>query len=218
MGKRQLTWMISGIGLIICGAAAAVRGAFPGLFPSFTLTLVGVGAFAVSLILIGVGLSRDSSVVGRRPLGVVAMLVLAVWPVFSLFLVPLPAAAPPPGDPLLLVYGITSLLVPLAASAVAALEIARARVVPSPWRWAPSWALAAVVAVNVLAQGLMLVAGPERVQHFAGLIIALETMAFSAAVVGLGVLAIVLATRGAEPSHASPVPMTESRAPLAEMS
>lgn len=196
--RRQLTWVTAGAGLILFGVVGVVRTALPGLLPPLTFTLVGNGALAVSMVLFGVGLSRESSVVARGPIGVGALVVLGLWPLVTPFLVPFTGTIPTPGDPLLLVYGIALLAVPLIAAVVAVLSIARARVVPSPWRWAPLWALLALVGVELLVQGLMFAASPERVQSLAGLVVMLQAAVGFTATVGLGALAIFLAARASE--------------------
>ena len=196
--RRQLTRVTAGAGLILFGVVGAVRTALPGLLPPLTFTVIGNGVLAVSMVLFGVGLSRESSVVARGTVGIGALLMLGLWPLVTPFLVPFPGTSPTPGDPLLLVYGIALLAVPLIAAVVAVLSIARARVVPSPWRWAPLWALLALVGVELLVQGLMFAVGAERVQAMAGLIIVLQSAVGFTATVGLGALAIFLAARASE--------------------
>lgn len=194
--------MIAGAGLILFGVVGAVRTALPGLLPPLTFTLIGNVAFAASMLLFGVGLSRESSVVARRPLGAGALVVLGLWPLVTLFLVPFPGTIPTPGDPVLLVYGVALLGVTVIAAVVAVVSIVRAGVVPSPWRRVPAWALLAVVGVELLVQGLMVAAGPERVQALAGLIIVLQAAAGVTATVGLGALALFLAARDPEVTDA----------------
>lgn len=193
MDSRRLTWTLGGAGLILCGAIAVLRTLDPGLLvPSLASVLVGV-IFAASALLLAVGLSREASVVARRPLGMIVLAVLALWPfVQELLFVVLVSRLSGVG---LLALSWASILIPLAAALVAALVIARAGTVPRPWNWAPLWALAGAVVLQAAAQLIMVAVAPDAVQHFADLVTALQAVAYLLGTLALGVLAVALAAR-----------------------
>lgn len=163
--------------------------------PRQTSTLFVPVVYGASMILLAAGLSRGSSVVRRHPVGVSAMVLLALWPIIGMLAIPGMMTPPTPGDPTMLVLGLVSLAVPLAAAVVAALYVSRSGVVPLPWRWAPLWAAGAVVVLHVIAQGLMLAVGPEQTQALAAVFVAFETAAYLVHTAGLGILAVVLAAQ-----------------------
>lgn len=202
MESRRLTWTLGGAGLILCGAIAVLRTVAAGVVvPSLASALVGV-IFAASVLLLAVGLSREASVVARQPLGVAALAVLAVWPfVQELLFLRFATTLAVPG---LFVLSWAGILIPLAAALVAGLVIARAGTVPPPWNWAPLWALVGAFVLQVAAQLVMVAAAPDAVQGFAGLVIALQAVAYLLGTLVLGVLAVALAARVEVPS-AEPV-------------
>lgn len=65
---------------------------------------------------------------------------------------------------------------------------------PSPWSWAPLWALGAQTAIWVLPQ-VVGVSSPDALIEMAGLLSALGTLGFLTATLGLGMLAILLSSR-----------------------
>lgn len=202
MDSRRLTWTLGGAGLILCGAIAVLRTLDPGLLvPSLPSALVGV-IFAASVLLLAIGLSREASVVARQRLGVIALAVLALWPFAQELLFTVLASRLSGLGPLAL--GWASILIPLAAALVAGLVIARAGAVPRPWNWAPLWALAGAVVLQAAAQLTMVAAAPDAVQHFAGMVIALQAVAYLLGTMLLGVLTVALAARVELPS-AEPV-------------
>jgi hypothetical protein len=151
--------------------------------------------FAASILLFAIGLSRDASVVARRPLGLTAMAALALWPLaaFALSRALMPDA--PTNDSGWTIFGYVSLLVPAAAGLVAAAQIARSDTVPSPWRWAPLWVLGAYALAWAVPQIIFVTVRPESIQGFADLLLMLGSLASLSGTLGLGILAIVLAAQ-----------------------
>lgn len=183
------------MGLIACGVLGMLLGSFPYPPVGAALGIVGELIYAAAVLLFAVGLAREASVVARRPLGVWSLVVVALWPLAARVVAQLLAAQEPEGGPASMTFGYIALVVPVGAGLIAAVQIARAGVVPSPWRWAPMWALAAHVAAFVLAQLLILALGAAEVQLFAGVLSMLGVVAFLLGTLGLGVIALVCAAR-----------------------
>ncbi|MDL5350590.1 hypothetical protein [Microbacterium sp. zg-YB36] len=209
MQTRRTTWTIGGLGLIVCGLLAIFeytisRGPGAALF-----TFPGELPFAAMVLLFAIGLSREASVVNRKPLGMAALIVVAVWPIIASMLLPiLIQEQTSPGDgPTVFTY--IDLIVRVAAGVIAVIQIARAGIVPSPWRWAPLWAFAAHAAVWVVLQILLVGAGTADPQGLVSLILTLSLVANLVGTLGLGVIALVLALQ----SGAETVEVNRSPAP-----
>lgn len=204
MRQRRLTRMIGGIALVLCGVIGMLQSAVPGISQT-TSILVDV-VFAAAVLLFAIGLSREGSVVARRPLGVTALAVVAVWPLVMRsvqpFLPTMDAETFAAGldayreveDVLNTVYYV-SLAVSLAASLVACVQIARAGVVPKPWNLAPLWAFGVVLVAGILPQVLFASAAPGGAQAYADVAVLIGLIGFLARTLGLGIVALMLATR-----------------------
>jgi hypothetical protein len=100
-------------------------------------------------------LGRDS-VVARRPLGVATMIGFGVLPLLTdlvWVLAPIGAfAADDPGLAVLASIGYAQTVVTLMVGIVAAVQIGRARVVPTSMRWWPLLGLGVVVVVQLASQ------------------------------------------------------------------
>lgn len=188
---RQWTWMSGGLGLITSGVVGIMWFAVPELLPLAWARAASGAVFAASVLLLAVGRSRDSSVVLRRPLGMVAMTVLAVWSVFGGVRGLISGAAAT--QDLLVVLDNVSLFISTGAALVAAIEIARARTVPAPWRWAPSFALALQVVLWALPQIVVTSIRHEDVQAAASFLVLCSNLSLLVGTVGLGVVAVYLA-------------------------
>lgn len=132
-GDARTAWTIGGSLLI----AAA-------LFPLVTqgVFLPGVGMvsallWAGSLTVFAVGWRRNGSVVARRPLGTVALLVAAVIPALSVLLGALLPATEPSDAEWAVPLGQAIDVIFIAALVVASVQIARAGAVPARVRWLP---------------------------------------------------------------------------------
>lgn len=196
--------MIGGIGLIVCGVIGMLQYSLFGIAQATGIVLDVV--FAAAVLLFAVGLSREASVVARRPLGVIALAVVALWPLVTRAVQPfLPRmdaatfeagmAAYREAENVLTAVFFVNLLVSLAASLLASVQIARAGVVPRPWNWAPLWAWIASVTAGVIPQILFSAAGSAGTRVYTEIAVLLGTVGFLSRTLGLGILALVLAAR-----------------------
>ncbi|MCO7203752.1 hypothetical protein NH287_09650 [Microbacterium sp. CnD16-F] len=132
-----------------------------------------------------IGSSSHDSVTARRPLGTIALILLALWSsamrVIGLF--------QDPTNPTPIVPWEVTILIPLALSLVAVVQIARAGVVPRRWRWMPAIALGVQVASVALCQLLMM--DPATTMQTVGLASALGMIGFLAGTLGLGIVALL---------------------------
>lgn len=153
----------------------------------------GVAAFAAALVVFAVGLKGRGSVVARRMPGLIALLVLAAWPLLNAIgLLFVPTSAPTAAE--LEAYGVWATLagvVWLAAAFVSVMAIGRAGVVPGRWRWAPAWGLAVVVGANVLTQVVAVALGTDGAQVVLPLL-QVQSMLTVLVPVLLGILSVVL--------------------------
>lgn len=189
-GPRQ-TWTIGGILMLVCAALSVVAPALMLTALSTPVWWARTLAFSAALVVFAVGIRRQGSVVDRRLLGVSALILLAVWPLVDAVVY---ALVPPTMDSLELyqAWGYVSLVVPLAAAIVAVVLIARAGVVPHPWRWAPLWALGAAIAPQLILQAFAASPGAD-VQAMAGPMAGLGQLVWVAVPLGLGLCAVLLA-------------------------
>ncbi|AZC13116.1 hypothetical protein [Microbacterium sp. ABRD28] len=192
--RRGTTWIIGGIGLILSGALGLLGAGSAGLAGSGVLAIVQNVAFAASALLLAVGMTRADSVVARRPTGVVAVAILALWPLIAEGAAAAIGAVEPNAAAAWTVLGYASILVPTAAGLIAAVAILRAGTVPDPWRWAPMWVLAFQVGAWALTQALAVALGPD-VLSINGVFLLLGAVAFLAGTLGFGVLAVILGSR-----------------------
>ncbi|MCK3771020.1 hypothetical protein MZK47_15225 [Microbacterium aerolatum] len=173
-----------------------------------TLTLLGDVLWASAILILSIGLSREGSVVARKPLGVTASAVVAVWPLTTT-LVSLGISVQNPGQASPWQFWMyLSMLISLTFGLIAAVQVARIRVVPAPWNLAPLWALGVQTVVWVVPQ-LINVAAPATFAEMGTVIPALGTLGFLATTLGLGVVAIVLSNR----SQAESILVFESSPP-----
>ncbi|WP_223623303.1 hypothetical protein [Microbacterium sp. EST19A] len=162
---------------------------------SVVLRTVADVIFATSILLFSFGLSRDASVVDRKPLGAGALTVFALWLLLALALTPVLDTDPSSGSGSWEIYRYVTLLVPAASALIAASQIARGRTVPAPWRWAPMWVLGLCAVTWIIPQIIVATVRPESIQAFADLFVMLSALASLAGTLGLGILAVVLALR-----------------------
>ena len=78
MGKRSATWRVGGILLGVCGVLRLGGAQMVGS-PVVTQTLIDV-VWALGILVFAFGFRRAGSVVARRPLGLTALIVLALAP------------------------------------------------------------------------------------------------------------------------------------------
>ncbi|MEV8271099.1 hypothetical protein AB0P19_12430 [Microbacterium oleivorans] len=190
MRGRRLTWTIGGVGLIAAGVAGILQGAALGTPLTGTLALLVDILWAESVLVFAIGSSSHDSVTARRPLGTIALILLALWSpamrVIGLF--------QDPTNPTPIVPWEVTILVPLALSLVAVVQIARAGVVPRRWRWMPAIALGVQVASVALGQLLMM--DQATAMQTVGLVSALGMIGFLAGTLGLGIVALLAVASG----------------------
>ena len=204
----RVAWITGGSLLIVNAVSFVTAPAL--ILPSPAVTAVvywtGTIAFSAALILFAFGLRRSGSVVARRPLGVAAMVLLALWPFVERLLTFVYPFDEGSAD-FYRAWGYVSISIELAAALVIVVQIARAGVVTGRLRWAPTWALAAVVVPQVLAQ-LLVVALHVNIstQEHDGIIalMGLGQLATFAAPLTLGILAIIVANRPASRAAEAP--------------
>jgi len=204
MRAVRLTWTIGGLGLVLCGVIGMMQYALP--YAGSVLAPTRELVFAAAVVLFAVGVTKEASVVARRPLGVIALVVLALWPLAMRLAEPLlptmDAATFDAGldayraaESALTTVFYVDLLVSLSAALIAVVQIARARTVPGVWRWAPLWALLVSVAAGVVVPLLLAAAAPTGDQNLAGVATVLGALGPLAKTLGLGVVALVLASQ-----------------------
>ncbi|WP_309103066.1 hypothetical protein [Microbacterium sp.] len=135
---RQRTWVVGGSLMLLSGAVGiAARGPLAGIAP------MKDWLFAAAATLLVVGFSRAGSVTGRRVLGTVSTILLGVAPLTqSYWYTVIPdsvnddphAAEDASVHVAMMYYGAVAVL-----AIVSVVAIVSAKVVPSPWRWAPLW-------------------------------------------------------------------------------
>ena len=201
---RRDTWMTGGMLFVLSALATLVP-------PELTFGLpVGIPTllFGLGAVIFAVGLGSAGSVTARRPLGTGAVVALVIWTVAVAPVLWMVVTRDGPtergADAYYSAVTVTSTateLISLALALIAAAQIGRAGVVPKPWRWAPLWALVAVV-VAQLVPNLVASSGPVTDQTQLIALFSLIGLLTASAVAFLGVVAIVLAVRPARGSTA----------------
>lgn len=209
MHGRRLSWLVGGIGLIACGVVGVIRSSVLGVSGANTvLTLLADVLWAGAILVLAVGLSREGSVVARKPLGIVASAAVALWPLTDTLVNLFAGPDNLEQADAWVFWEYLSMVLPLMVGLIAAMQVARAHVVPAPWCWAPLWVLGAQTVAWILPQ-LIGVASPPVFMEMSGVIAALGTLSFLTATLGLGILAILLSNR----SRAGTVPVFQSSTP-----
>lgn len=191
--NRRITWTAGGAALILCGMLQFSGLSF-GADGHAVATVTANVLYLAAVLMFAFGIARGASVVDRRPLGVVSLAIIAVWPVGSeivFALTPAPTAAPTPatmgGS---IAFNYATILVTLAAGLIACVQIGRVAVVPRPWQWAPLAVLALQTTVAVITQVLIMTpAGQAAID----VIFAFGSLGVVPGTLGLGILALVLA-------------------------
>lgn len=136
---RRLTWVAGGVLLllsVIVGLSA--REPLEALSPGKDWLYAAAG------IVLAIGIGRGGSITARRGVGTISTILLVIAPMTqSHWFALLPDNT---GDPNAAedAWGLVATAyfgILLVLAVVSVLEIARARVVPSPWRWAPLWVM-----------------------------------------------------------------------------
>ena len=195
MQRRRRSWVIGGTALIVCGVLSMLSSSFLGTPAVRAIAIAGDVAWAVGVLSFAIGLAREQSLVARKPLGTVALVIVALWPVTSSAIGAVLESQRTTDPAVWSVLGYVGIVVPIAAGLIATVQIGRIGVAPHPWRWAPLWVLAGQAALWVMMQVAYLVVPGDEVQLLAGPLAALGTLTVLAATLGLGILALVLAAR-----------------------
>ncbi|HEY8913294.1 hypothetical protein [Lacisediminihabitans sp.] len=184
-------WVLGGallLATVVIGVAVQ-----PGTVFVTVSSILETVLFSASLLVFAFGIRGHGSLTARRPLGTAALTVLAIWALLMPLLQNFYFSRDYPPVPLL-GFGYLDSFVRFAAALVAVIQIARAGVVPRPWNWAPTWALAAIA-----AQWLTEVVAIGSVQDgqlaAVGILGSLGALVRVGSAVFLGILAIVLANR-----------------------
>ncbi|WP_404431597.1 hypothetical protein LG299_14870 [Microbacterium lacus] len=194
-------WIIGGSLLIVVALIPLiVTNLGPGIF--FTGVMSDV-AWCAAMVIFAFGIRGAGSVVARNRVGVVALVVAGVAPVvFQMVWAVLPTVTGPTLG--VQTLAVVQLLVPGTALVIAGVVIARAGAVTGRLRWAPLIAVCAVSAMYVVLQ-LVGMAAPTAGQQVLVPLFGLMTLISTAALVAVGVLAIVLAPRKVSDAPSRPV-------------
>jgi hypothetical protein len=174
-----------------------VRGSvlgFPGT--GAVLTFLGDVLWAAAILVFSIGLGREGSVVARRPVGLGACAVVALWPLVATLVGLIAGPENAEQAEAWVLWSYLSMVVVLASGLIAATQVARARVVPAPWNRVPLWVFGFQVLVWVIPQ-VVNVASPEAFIEMAPITSVFGTLGYLATTLGLGVSAVVLSRRPA---------------------
>ncbi|WP_286793508.1 hypothetical protein [Microbacterium sp. UBA3394] len=196
------SWVIGGSLLIVSAITTMVTSVTTVTEVQLWRTISAI-AFASATVVFALGIPGGGSVTKRRPLGTIALIATGVLAVINSLLWNLISG------PLVAMQtvGYLQLLIGLLAVIIAVTAIARAGIVPSPWNWAPTWALVALAVPQILVQAIA-AANPADLQQAAQWISLLGVIVAVSAPILLGVIAIALAQR---PAHREPTPILDSR-------
>lgn len=196
--RRPVPAWLWGGGLLAASAALPMLGQI--YYSTPALVWAGRLLTAAALIVFAVGIRREGSIVARRPVGIVALVAMGVVPPVIELLTPAVGSVDDSGFPqnlwLLQLIGYGSLTISVAAALVAVVEIARARVVPDPWRWAPAWGLAVAAGIYVVAQVTLIAVDPQGAAELVDLLATGAVVGNVFVPLALGILAMVLGARG----------------------
>jgi hypothetical protein len=188
-------WIVGGALLI--GSVALRLILQPAAPLIFGGSVIAALLFSGALLIFAFGIRGSGSVTARRPLGTATLSALAAWILLVTVVNDAIFAATMPSETLM-VFGYIDSFVQFVFALVAAVQIARAGVVPYPWNWAPGWMLAAVAVPWLLSQALA-VGDSSQMTEWITVVIALDSAARVGGPIFLGVLAIVLANRARRP-------------------
>ncbi|TFD87879.1 hypothetical protein [Cryobacterium serini] len=187
--------LLIGGGLLLTSVVITVI-AQPTLFPY--AEIVGPALFSAALLVFAFGVRGVGSVTARRPVGTIALAVLAAWLLLGSVLYRLIADvfSNDPAPTALMAFAYADSFVQFALAVVAVMQIARRGAVPAPWNWVPAGIVAAVTVtwllLQVLGGGSATIYGPNLLTW---LLTGLDGLARIGGTVLLGVIAIVLADR-----------------------
>lgn len=199
MRDQRSTWALGGICLILCGLLGTVSTSYSASITGKLLAALTAGLFAVSMLVFAVGRSAHASIVARKPLGVVSLLLLAA---FQMVGVIVDSAATAAGNqmfqaPEIFLYAM--IFASTATALVAGMQIVRAGVVASPWCWAPLVVLLVQAVIWIVTQ-----AGYSQLVYIpvaaADTLSLLGVLAWLLGTIGLGTVALFLSSRAYSPT------------------
>ena len=196
----QRAWTVGGALVLLVVVLDAGAGGF---LPDGGL--VRALLLAAALVVFAVGVRGSGSVTALRPTGTIALCALAATLVVGWVV---NATLVPMGGQLdaVVVVGQVILVLQFALALVAVERIGRLAVVPRPWNWAPAIAFG-VIALLYAATAIAAVLSRQVLEVFGYVAVAVNGIASVAALVVLGVLAIVLGDRaGRSSSPDAPTP------------
>ena len=195
MRLRTKTWRTGGILLGVAGVLTLLAGQY--MISAFVLRIVIDLVWAAGVLVFAVGFSRDGSVVARRPLGVTALVGVAVTPRVTAGVglsQPAPSAPDEPAAVAASVVSWSGSIVSMAAGLVAAVQIARLGAVPRRWRWMPMWALGVSVGAAALQYVTVVVLfGAGAGQDVLVAVNMIGILVLLAPTLGLGIVALLAA-------------------------
>lgn len=200
--QPSFAWFIGG-GLLLASVVITVI-AQPAVLVPLAGT-VGPALFSAALVVFAFGVRGSGSVTAHSPLGTAALVVLAVWLLVGSVLYGVNGDSIWNDAPATVTaFTYADSFGQFALALVAAIQIARLGAVPAPWKWVPTWIVAAVSVTWLLLQlvggGSATVFGPSLVTW---ILTGLDGIARIGGTVLLGVIAIVLADRANHRSGAT---------------
>lgn len=187
---QRRTWVVGGVLLLLSVAAGiAARGSLADLSPAKDWL------FAAAGIIFAIGLGRAGSVTGRRFFGTVSTILMVVAPLTQSYwftLLPDYSDNPNAGEDAWVLVATAYFGTVAVLTVIAVVAIGLARVVPSPWRWAPLWLMIWTLVTFWTGLTIFGFAVPSPVTSFGAI---LSGYAPAAGVAFLGILSIVLGLR-----------------------
>lgn len=195
-------WVVGGSLLVADAVLVLLMNALP--VPAFPGAGVALDAlWAAALLVFAFGIRGSGSVVARRPVGVVALVVSALLPVATTLLWWLvPAGSWDVSVSIMVGQGL--LVLSFAALLVATIVIGRAGAVPPHVRWVPLIALAVSAGAQILVQAVIVSLTTNLVMPDLTALVLGSTMLGTLGVLLLGILAIVFAPRTPGPVQIYP--------------
>lgn len=203
--SRRRTWVAGGILLLLSVAVGlAARGSWGDLASAKDWLFLA----AVILLLVGIG--RAGSVTGRRPIGSVATVLLAIAPLTQAFwftLMPDSAGDPHVAEDTSVLFAMTYYGVVLVLAVISVVSIVLADALPFHWRWAPLGVL--VWTPLSVGFGLMLFGATPLGIVFASIGSIVGVHGPAVGVAFLGLVAVVLGIRSRPGTDLDGRPLTE---------
>lgn len=178
-------WVVGGSLLIAVGILNNVLGP-AGLLLSMNGVIESV-VFAAALLVYAIGIRGQGSITNRRPLGTIALIGFGAWGIINAVVIQLLAT----GSELdaLRSFSLASTFIGFAIAAIAVIQIARARVLPQPWNWIPTWVLAAMTVSWLVQWSIAQTQSSTAIQIF----LPIDTFIRLGAPFFLGIASILLA-------------------------